>query len=91
VIEGLAVDKDVGGHDLARGITHSRTADGNDVFFQKITGLTSRAVTEIGEELVEAAHGKTQKGGEVFCEPVSAQSASQYVGTKKPRVMNSRL
>jgi hypothetical protein len=55
------------------------------VLFQKITGLTAGAVSEIGEELVEAAHGKTQMGGEGFCEPVSARITRHGMLAQKSR------
>ena len=90
MIKRRTINEDVGGEDLTRGVTNSDTTNGDSMLFQKIASLTAGAVTEIGEELVKAAHNKTQIGCGVFCEPVSAGIVRLYVGTKKPRVMNSR-
>jgi hypothetical protein len=64
VVEGFAVDEDVGGEGFGGGVADGRAADGDGVFFEVVAGLAAGAVTEVGEELVEAAHGGKRKGEE---------------------------
>ena len=72
VIERLAIDHHVDRLGFARRIAHGDTADGDGMFFQKVSGLTARAVAEVGEELIETAHEKTQRAAPAFGEPASA-------------------
>lgn len=57
VVERFAVDEHVGRRDFAGGVADGQTADGDGVFFEKRARFTAGAVAEVGEELVEAAHG----------------------------------
>lgn len=57
MVEGGAVDEDLVGAGFGGRIADGRAADGDGVFFEEVAGLAAGAVAEVGEELVEAAHG----------------------------------
>jgi hypothetical protein len=62
VVERFAVDEDVGGTGFGGRIANGGAADGDGVFLEVVTGLAAGAVAEVGEELVEAAHGGKGEG-----------------------------
>lgn len=65
MVEGFAVDEDVGGEGFGGRIADGSAADGDGVFFEVVAGLAAGAVAEVGEELVEAAHGSGSERGVV--------------------------
>jgi hypothetical protein len=56
VIEGLAINADVGGVRLLRNISGDLASCRHTTGLDPIAGLATTAVAEIGEELIEAAH-----------------------------------
>ena len=57
MVERLAVDEDVGSVGLGAGIVGDFSADGNAAGVDPVARFTAGAVAEVGEELIEAAHG----------------------------------
>ncbi len=57
VVEGCAVDADVGGVSFLGWAVGGLAAHGDGAGVDPIAGFAAGAVAEIGEELVEATHG----------------------------------
>jgi len=63
VVERFAVDEDVGGMGFGGRVADGGAFYGDGVFFEEVAGLAAGAVTEVGEELVEATHRETEGKG----------------------------
>lgn len=58
MIEGLPVDEDVGGMRFGPEVGGDFALHGHASGFHPVACLAAGAVSEVGEELVEAAHGR---------------------------------